>query len=63
MRICIVCTLAPNTKLPLITPARVQPLQHTQRRLQAGDTAHRPVAGILEDLELRQSMCKVFSGS
>jgi hypothetical protein len=29
----------------------------------AGETTHRPAYGIVEELQLRQSMCKVFSGS
>ena len=35
----------------------------TQRRPDAGKLAHFPVDDIVEEIELRQSMCEVFSGS
>ena len=35
----------------------------TQRRPDAGKLAHFPVDDIVEELELRQSMFEVFSGS
>ena len=37
--------------------------RHKQRRPNAGETTHRPAYGVVEELQLRQSMCKVFSGS
>ena len=37
--------------------------RHAQRRPDAGKPAHCPAADVVEELELRQSMCEVFSGS
>ena len=37
--------------------------RHTQRRPNAGNAAHCPAVDVVEELELRQSICEVFSGS
>ena len=37
--------------------------RHKQRRPCADEAAHPAADNVVEELELRQSMCKVFSGS
>ena len=37
--------------------------RHTKRRPSAGKAAHGPADDIVEELELRQRLCEVFSGS
>ena len=37
--------------------------RHKQRRPNAGETTHRPAYGVVEELGLRQRVCKVFSAS